>query len=81
MAAMVGPAVVEVVEVVEVVVWEGKQGLEPVGVVWEVVVLVPATADALTSLAVVVVGVVEWVGVPEWAQQHWRCAEGCAGTF
>ena len=62
---MVGLAVVEVVEVV----------------VWEAVVLVPAAADALTSLVVVVVGVVEWVGVPEQARRHWQCAEGCAETF
>ena len=55
---MVGSALVEVVEVVKVVVWEGKQGLEPVGVVLEVVVLVPAVADTLTSLEVVVVEVV-----------------------
>ena len=75
---MVGSAVVEVVEVV---VWEGEQGLEPVGVVLEVVVLVPAVADVLTSLVVVVVGVVVWVGVPEQARQHWRRVGGCAGTF
>jgi len=70
---MVGFAVVEVEEVV---VCEGKQGLEPVGVV-----LVPAAADALTFLVVVVVGVVVWVGVLEWAQLHWQHVEGCAGTF
>jgi len=70
-----------VVEVVEVVVWEGKQGLEPVGVVLEVVVLVPAVADALTSLEVVVVEVVVWVGVLEQAQQHRQRVAGCTGTF
>ena len=75
---MVGSAVVEVVEVV---VWEGEWGLEPVGVVLEVVVLVPVVADALTSLEVVVVEVVVWVGVLERARQHWRRVEGCAGTF
>ena len=75
---MVGFAVVEVEEVV---VCEGEQGLKPVGVVLEVVVLVPATADALTFLVVVVVGVVVWVGVLEWAQLHWQHVEGCAGTF
>jgi len=75
---MVGFAVVEVEEVV---VCEGEQGLKPVGVVLEVVVLVPATADALTFLVVVVVGVVVWVGVLEQAQLHWQRIEGCAGTF
>jgi len=42
-------------EVVVVVVWEGKQGLEPVVVVLEVVVVVPVLVGVLTSSVVVVV--------------------------